>query len=101
MQGRNLDNSYGRTNYMDYWYFSDEKKAQLTKKLPEELPALRGTVKALQDKIIVNTIGLSRQTYCAIETKSEKCLGTIIWYYFCSLITIRIGYRNRRCWFSM
>ena len=42
---------------MDYWHFSDEEKNQLTKKLTEELPALRGAVKASQDEI-ANAIAL-------------------------------------------
>lgn len=66
-----MDNSYGRKNYMDYWHFSEEEKQQLTKKLTEELPALRGAVGASQDEI-ANAIGVSRQTYCAIETKKRK-----------------------------
>ena len=58
-EGYDLDNSYGRKNYMDYWHFSDDEKNQLTKKLTEELPALRGAVKASQDEI-ANAIGVSR-----------------------------------------
>ena len=69
--GKTLENSYGRKNYMDYWHFSDEEKTQYTKKLTEELPALRGAVKASQDEI-ANAIGVSRQTYCAIETQKRK-----------------------------
>lgn len=66
-----MDGSNGRKNYMDYWYFSDEEKERLIKKLTDELPALRGAVKASQDEI-ANAIGVSRQTYCAIETKKRK-----------------------------
>ena len=69
--GNKVDGSNGRKNYMDNWYFSNEEKERLVKKLTDELPALRGAVKASQDEI-ANAIGVSRQTYCAIETKKRK-----------------------------
>lgn len=60
-----------RKTYMDYWNFSEEEKEKLVQRLTEKLPALRGAVKASQDEI-ARAIGVSRQTYCAIETQKRK-----------------------------
>ena len=60
-----------RKTYMDYWHFSTEEKDALIKKLTAELPALRGAVKATQDEV-ANAIGVSRQTYSAVEAQKRK-----------------------------
>lgn len=46
-------------------------------RLTKELPALRGAAKATQDEI-ANAIGVSRQTYNAVEMQKRKKLGTHI-----------------------
>ena len=105
-----MDTPHGRKTYMDYWHFTEDEKDQLILRLTEELPALRGAVKASQDEI-ANAIGISRQTYCAIETKKRK----MSWNYYMALIlffdynpnshyTIRqldaFPYRIEECWLS-
>lgn len=100
----------GRKNYMDYWHFSHEEKDQLIQRLTKELPALRGAAKASQDEI-ANAIGVSRQTYNAIEMLKRK----MTWNTYMSLIlffdynprthyTIRqldvFPYRLDECWLS-
>lgn len=66
-----MGNLQRRKTYMDYWDFNEEEKSKLIQRLTEELPALRGAVKASQDEI-ARAVGISRQTYCAIETKKRK-----------------------------
>lgn len=56
---------------MDYWRFSSAEKDELIKKLTFSLPALRGITKATQDEM-ANVIGVSRQTYNAIEVQKKK-----------------------------
>lgn len=56
-----------KSSYMEYWHFSKEEKQELIEKLTLELPALRGAVNASQSDI-ANVIGVSRQTYSAIES---------------------------------
>ena len=51
--------------------FTEKEKLQLINRLTEDLPALRGAVQASQDEI-AKAIGISRQTYSAIETKKRK-----------------------------
>lgn len=60
-----------RKVYMDYWRFSENEKEKLMKQLTFSLPALRGITKATQDEI-ANVIGVSRQTYNAIEGQKRK-----------------------------
>lgn len=60
-----------RKNYMDYWRFTPEEKDQLINHLAKELPALRGAAKATQDEL-ANAIGVSRQTYNAVEMLKRK-----------------------------
>lgn len=71
----------GRKNYMDYWKFSVEEKNDLIDRLTKELPALRGAAKASQDEI-ANAIGVSRQTYNAVEIQKRK----MTWNTYMSLI---------------
>lgn len=66
-----MGNLQRRKTYMDYWDFNDEEKNKLIQRLIEELPALRGAVKASQDEI-ARAVSILRQTYCAIETKKRK-----------------------------
>lgn len=66
---------------MDYWHFTDEEKEKLVKILTRELPALRGAAKATQDEI-ANVIGVSRQTYNAVEMQKRK----MSWNTYMSLI---------------
>ncbi len=70
-----------RKNYMDYWRFLPEEKDILIQKLTFALPALRGITKATQDEI-ANAIGVSRQTYNAIEIQKR----TMSWNTYISLI---------------
>lgn len=66
---------------MDYWHFSDDEKTELIKRLTRELPALRGAAKASQIEI-ANAIGISRQTYNAIEMQKRQ----MSWSTYMSLI---------------
>lgn len=66
---------------MDYWRFLPEEKDILIQKLTFALPALRGITKATQDEI-ANAIGVSRQTYNAIEIQKR----TMSWNTYISLI---------------
>lgn len=66
---------------MDYWHFLPEEKRELIKKLTFALPALRSITKATQDEI-ANVIGVSRQTYNAIEMQKR----TMSWNNYMSLI---------------
>ncbi len=66
---------------MEYWYFTPEEKDQLIARLTRELPALRGAAKATQDEI-ANAIGVSRQTYNAVEMQKRK----MSWCTYMSLI---------------
>lgn len=100
----------GRVSYMDYWNFTKEEKDTLIARLTAELPALRGAVHATQDEI-ANAIGVSRQTYNAIEIQKRK----MSWNTYMALIlffdynpnshdTIRkldaFPYRLDECWLS-
>lgn len=66
---------------MDYWHFTDEEKNALINSLTNELTALRGAANATQDEIS-NAIGVSRQTYSAIEMRKRK----MTWNTYMSLI---------------
>lgn len=70
-----------RTAYLDYWRLSKESKEKLIRRLTAELPGLRAAVKATQDEI-ANAIGVSRQTYNAIESNKR----TMTWNTYLSLI---------------
>lgn len=70
-----------RSSYLDYWRLSKEEKEKLIDRLTAELPALRAAVKATQDEI-ANAIGVSRQTYNAIESNKRK----MTWNTYLSLI---------------
>lgn len=95
---------------MDYWHFTLEEKEQLVERLTKELPALRGAAQATQDEI-ANAIGVSRQTYNAVEMQKRK----MSWNTYMSLIlffdynpnthnTIRqldaFPYRLDECWLN-
>lgn len=99
-----------RKNYMDYWHFTNEEKANLISRLTKELPALRGAAQASQEEI-ARAIGVSRQTYGAIEMQKKN----MSWNTYMSLIlffdynpsthyTIRqldaFPYRLDECWLS-
>lgn len=60
-----------RKTYMEYWHFSPEEKEDLIQKLTATLPALRGAAKATQEEV-ANAVGISRQTYCAVEMQKRK-----------------------------
>lgn len=66
-----MDSSFKRKTYMDYWHFTQQEKDKLIKRLTTALPALRGAVGATQDEI-ANAIGISRQTYNAVESQKKK-----------------------------
>lgn len=100
----------GRRNYMDCWHFTPEEKKKLAARLTEALPALRGAAKATQEEI-ANIIGVSRQTYNAIEMQKRP----MSWNTYMSLIlffdynpnthdTIRrleaFPYRLDECWLN-
>ena len=54
----------------------DRIKEELIMILTAELPVLRARLGVSQE-VIASSIGVSRQTYCAIETKNKKMSWTI------------------------
>lgn len=62
---------------------TEDKKRQYIERLVDELPVLRTMLGASQDEL-ASTIGLSRQTYSAIETRKRK----MTWSVYLSLILI-------------
>lgn len=76
-------------NYSEDKEFSDSDEDKLIEILTEELPALRAKVGLSQDELS-NIIGISRQTYNAIETKKRK----MSWNTFLSLILL-YGYNEK------
>ena len=64
-------------------------KEKLIEILTDELPVLRAKIGISQDEIS-NIIGISRQTYSAIETKKRK----MSWNTFLSLILF-FGYNDK------
>lgn len=68
-----------RRTYMECWHFTQFEKDGLIEKLTAALPALRGAVGATQNEI-ANAIGISIQTYNAVESQKKKCHGTHIWH---------------------
>ena len=73
--------SLGRDMYMQFWHFTDEEKSSLSKRLANELPALRGKVGASQAELAA-AIGVSRQTYSAYENQSRA----LPWSVFLALL---------------
>lgn len=63
------------------YIFPDDKKAALIDILTEELPSLRAKIAVTQEDLC-EIVGISRQTYSAIETKKRK----MSWNVFLSLI---------------
>lgn len=63
------------------YIFPEDKKAALIDILTEELPSLRAKI-AVTQKDLCEIVGISRQTYSAIETKKRK----MSWNVFLSLI---------------
>ena len=59
----------------------EEKRAALIDILTEELPALRAKIGITQEDLC-KIVGISRQTYSAVETKKRK----MSWNVFLSLI---------------
>ena len=65
------------------YIFPDEKKAELIDILTEELPVLRAKIGFSQENLC-DVVGISRQTYSAVETKKRK----MSWNVFLSLIMV-------------
>jgi len=65
-----------RNPYKEFLYFDDKRKAKLIDSLSIELPALRGKLGASQEEV-ASAIGVSRQTYSAIETRSKAMQWSI------------------------
>ena len=63
------------------YIFSEKTKSLLIDTLTEELPALRAKIAITQEELC-GIVGISRQTYSAIETKKRK----MSWNVFLSLI---------------
>lgn len=63
------------------YIFPEDKKAALIDILTEELPSLRAKIAVTQEDLC-EIVGISRQTYSAIETKKRK----MSWNVFLSLI---------------
>lgn len=63
------------------YIFPDSKKATLIDILTENLPVLRAKI-AITQEGLCEIVGISRQTYSAIETKKRK----MSWNVFLSLI---------------
>ncbi len=63
------------------YIFPDDKKEALIDILTEELPSLRAKI-AITQEDLCGIVGISRQTYSAIETKKRR----MSWNVFLSLI---------------
>ena len=63
------------------WTITEEEKNQYISALENNLPALRAKAGVSQDEL-ANIIGISRQTYCAVERKTKK----MSWNTFMALI---------------
>jgi len=63
------------------YIFPEDKKTALIDILTEELPLLRAKI-AITQEDLCEIVGISRQTYSAIETKKRK----MSWNVFLSLI---------------
>lgn len=82
--------------YMSYWHFSLEEKDKLIERLTIALPALRAAAKAIQEQV-ANAIGISRQTYCAVEMQKRKMSWNILChssYSLTILLTHTMRYGN-------
>jgi len=64
-------------------YISERIKDELIMTLTSELPVLRARLGVSQEKM-ASSIGVSRQTYSAIETKTKK----MSWTMFMALIAV-------------
>lgn len=71
----------GRDAYKQFWQFSNEEKSKLSKKLANELSALRGKIGASQEEIAA-AVGITRQTYGAYENRTRP----IPWSLFLALL---------------
>lgn len=76
-----MNKQLNKESLMEYWYFSDQEKEMYVHRLSEVLSVLRASVKASQEEV-ANVIGLSRQTYSAIECGKRK----MTWNTYMSLI---------------
>lgn len=79
--------------YIDCWKLSADEKKRYIDKLADMLPALRGTLKISQEELAA-TIGISRQTYSAIEIKkrdmSWNTYLSLIFFFSCNNTTKEI-----------
>ncbi len=64
-------------------YISDKIKDELIMTLTAELPVLRARLGVSQETM-ASAIGISRQTYSAIETKTKK----MSWTHFMALVAV-------------
>lgn len=64
-------------------YISDQVKDELIMTLTAELPVLRARLGVSQETM-ASAIGISRQTYSAIETKTKK----MSWTHFMALVAV-------------
>lgn len=66
------------------YFLSEKEKYALIEKLTPELPLLRAKAKISQEEV-ANIIGISRQTYGAIERKARKMSWntylSLVWFY--------------------
>lgn len=76
-----MNKQLNKESLMEYWYFSDQEKEMYVHRLSEVLSVLRASVKASQEEV-ANVIGLSRQTYSAIECGKRQ----MTWNTYMSLI---------------
>lgn len=81
-------------NYSTITEILDVDKDHLISILTEELPVLRAKIGLSQDKLS-NIVGISRQTYSAIETISVKCLGIHFSRYYWYLDIMK---KQQQCW---
>jgi len=65
-------------------------KERLLEIMTDNLPALRAKIGLSQDEVS-NIIGISRQTYCAIETHKRK----MAWNTFMSLLFVFLQRKNK------
>ena len=70
-----------KQEYEDYWNVSEVEREICREKLRQQLPMPRGAVGASQVDI-ANAIGISRQTYNAIESGRKE----MNWSIYCSLL---------------
>ena len=81
-------------NYSTITEILDVDKDHLISILTEELPVLRAKIGLSQDELS-NIVGISRQTYSAIETNKRK----MSWNTFLSLLLVfGIMKKQQQCW---